>query len=101
MPQSNRQPALLNLLLGTTLAFGWMPAIATAQPITPDGTTATTINTTGLDTTITNGTAAGSNLFHSFQRFDIPTGGSASFDLVNTPNHDYLQPGHRRQCFQY
>jgi filamentous hemagglutinin family protein len=74
--------AIVNLLpiLGCLL-----PIAAIAQTITPDGTTPTTITTTGLDHTITNGTAAGSNLFHSFQRFDIPTGGSATFDLVNTP----------------
>jgi filamentous hemagglutinin family protein len=58
---------------------------ALAQTITPDGTLGTTITTNGLDATITNGTAAGTNLFHSFQRFDIPTGGSANFNLVNTP----------------
>ena len=28
----------------------------------------------------------GANLFHSFSQFAIPTGGSATFDLVNTPN---------------
>jgi filamentous hemagglutinin family protein len=74
--------AIVNLLpiIGCLL-----PIAAIAQTITPDGTTPTTITTTGLDTTITNGAVGGTNLFHSFQRFDIPTGGSATFDLVNTP----------------
>ncbi len=71
---------MISELLGITLTA----SIVHAQ-ITPDGTTNTTVNPTGLNTTITNGTTAGTNLFHSFQRFDIPTGGSATFDLVNTP----------------
>ncbi|KAM3110371.1 two-partner secretion domain-containing protein [Phormidesmis sp. 146-33] len=36
--------------------------------------------------TITNGSSAETNLFHSFITFSIPTGGTATFDLVNTPN---------------
>jgi filamentous hemagglutinin family protein len=56
-----------------------------AQTIIPDGTTPTTVQTTELNTTITHGAVGGTNLFHSFQRFGIPTGGSATFDLVNTP----------------
>jgi filamentous hemagglutinin family protein len=58
---------------------------AFTQTIIPDGTTPSTVTPSGLDHTIINGTAAGTNLFHSFQRLDIPTGGSATFDLVNTP----------------
>jgi filamentous hemagglutinin family protein len=54
--------------------------------VTPDGTLNTSVTTIGNNATITNGTAAGSNLFHSFGQFSIPTGGSATFNLVNTPN---------------
>ncbi|MEH2066323.1 MAG: S-layer family protein [Nostoc sp.] len=58
---------------------------ANAQ-ITSDGTLNTTVSQTGKNFSITNGSAAGSNLFHSFQQFSVPTGGSATFNLINTPN---------------
>jgi filamentous hemagglutinin family protein len=72
--------------LATSVVTGCilLSSSAIAQVI-PDGTTPSTVTTNSLDHTITNGTAAGANLFHSFQRFDIPTGGSATFNLVNTP----------------
>jgi filamentous hemagglutinin family protein len=72
-------------LLISSAAACLVPSPGLSQTITPDGTTPTTVTTSGLDHTITNGTAAGTNLFHSFQRFDVPTGGSATFNLVNTP----------------
>lgn len=51
-----------------------------------DGTTNTTINSINNHFTIIDGTEKGNNLFHSFSNFSLPTGGSASFNLVNTPN---------------
>ncbi|MEH2299040.1 MAG: S-layer family protein [Nostoc sp.] len=58
---------------------------ANAQ-VTPDATLNTTVSQSGNNFTITNGSAAGSNLFHSFREFSVPTGGSATFNLINTPN---------------
>ncbi|WP_442946659.1 two-partner secretion domain-containing protein [Nostoc sp. 'Lobaria pulmonaria (5183) cyanobiont'] len=58
---------------------------ANAQ-VTPDGSLNTTVSQSGNNFTIINGSAANSNLFHSFQQFSVPTGGSATFDLANTPN---------------
>ncbi|GAP99299.1 two-partner secretion domain-containing protein [Leptolyngbya sp. NIES-2104] len=61
--------------------------LSSAQTVVPDGSLNTIVNTSNnRDFTITNGAAAGSNLFHSFREFSIPTGGSATFDLVNTHN---------------
>ena len=60
---------------------GW----AIAQ-VTSDGTTNTTVNQDGNNFNILNGTDQGNNLFHSFSNFSVPTGGSANFDLINTPN---------------
>jgi len=54
--------------------------------ITADGSLKTTISQNGNNFTITNGSVAGNNLFHSFQQFSVPTGGSATFNLANTPN---------------
>ncbi|BAY13821.1 beta strand repeat-containing protein [Calothrix sp. NIES-2098] len=54
--------------------------------ITSDGSLNTTVSQNGDRFMITNGSAAGSNLFHSFGQFSVPTGGSATFDLLNTPN---------------
>ncbi|WP_315788994.1 filamentous hemagglutinin N-terminal domain-containing protein [Fischerella sp. JS2] len=48
--------------------------------VTSDGTLSTQVTTTdNLDFTIINGNKVGSNLFHSFREFSVPTGGSASF----------------------
>ncbi|MGJ5628363.1 filamentous hemagglutinin N-terminal domain-containing protein [Nostoc sp. CALU 1950] len=58
---------------------------ANAQVIS-DSTTNSIVNQSGNNFTILNGTEKGDNLFHSFSNFSVPTGGSASFDLVNTPN---------------
>lgn len=51
-----------------------------------DGTTNTIVNPNGNNFTILNGIQKGNNLFHSFSNFSVPTGGSATFDLTNTPN---------------
>ncbi len=60
-----------------------LPAIA---QVTSDGTTNTTVNPNGNNFTILNGIEKGNNLFHSFSNFSVPTGGSATFNLINTPN---------------
>lgn len=61
---------------------------AVAQPIDGDGSLSTTVTTANnLDFAITAGEQRGTNLFHSFSRFSVPTGGSAVFknptDILN------------------
>ena len=51
--------------------------------MTSHRTTNTTVNPNDNNFTILNGIEKGNNLFHSFSNFSVPTGGSASFDLVN------------------
>ena len=66
--------AVLTLGLGLNLA----PAIAQT---TADSTLSTTITTTDpLNVVIQGGSRAGGNLFHSFEQFSVPTGGSVHFD---------------------
>jgi filamentous hemagglutinin family protein len=61
------------------LCFLAKTALTQAQ-ITSDATLSTQVKATNnLDFTITNGNRLGSNLFHSFREFSVPTGGSASF----------------------
>ena len=66
-----------------------LPITTSAQSVTADGTLTTTVTSPdNLNFTITNGNQpnSGANLFHSFSQFSVPTGGSATFNLVNTPN---------------
>jgi filamentous hemagglutinin family protein len=58
---------------------------AHAQVIS-DGTTNTIVNPSGDNFHILHGIEKGNNLFHSFSNFSVPTGGSATFDVTNTPN---------------
>ena len=56
-----------------------LPKTARGQ-VTPDGTTATTVNQDGDNFTVEQGDRVGDNLFHSFNEFSVPTGGSAGFN---------------------
>ncbi|MGK7900226.1 MAG: filamentous hemagglutinin N-terminal domain-containing protein [Hormoscilla sp.] len=53
--------------------------VARAQ-IAPDGSLPTEVMGDGNNFTIEGGQSAGSNLFHSFQEFSVPTGGRAYFN---------------------
>jgi filamentous hemagglutinin family protein len=68
------------------VASSLQSSLVTAQ-VTPDGTTSTTINQDGNNFTIEQGDRVGDNLFHSFNEFSVPTGGSAAFnnagDIIN------------------
>ena len=62
-----------------SLWFLVKPAVIQAQ-VTSDGTLSTQVQSTNnLNFTISNGNQVGSNLFHSFREFSVPTGGSAFF----------------------
>jgi filamentous hemagglutinin family protein len=81
---SLRLDAFLSALVTGFLTSGMiLPAIA---QIAPDGTTNSAVNASGNNFNIINGLEKGNNLFHSFSNFSVPTGGSATFNLVNTPN---------------
>ncbi|MDZ8260531.1 filamentous hemagglutinin N-terminal domain-containing protein [Nostoc sp. ChiQUE01b] len=73
------------LVLTSGLITPGMMLRAIAQ-VTSDSTTNTIVNSNGNNFTILNGIDKGNNLFHSFSNFSVPTGGSATFDLINTPN---------------
>ncbi len=73
------------LIFTSGLLTPGMMRSAIAQ-VTSDGTINTIVNPNGNNFTILNGIQKGNNLFHSFSNFSVPTGGSATFDLINTPN---------------
>jgi large exoprotein involved in heme utilization and adhesion len=77
-----RKAFLLTLTSGLFTQGILLPAIA---QVTSDGTNNTTINQNSNNFNILNGIEKGNNLFHSFSNFSLPTGGSATFNLINTP----------------
>ncbi|MEH2057446.1 MAG: S-layer family protein [Nostoc sp.] len=75
---------VLFILISGLLTPGMM--LRAIAQVTSDGTSNTTVNQSGNNFTILNGVNKGNNLFHSFTNFSVPTGGSATFNLINTPN---------------
>lgn len=84
---------LLRSLGFSLLTLPWlgMPQLALAQSIVPNRNDAGTIVTTPQSNhfNITGGTPAGSNLFHSFQRFGLSPNQTATF-LANPTIHNVL-----------
>jgi filamentous hemagglutinin family protein len=68
------------------LAIPVLPITSAQAQIRPDATLAnpTVTRTQNNTIIITGGTQAGRNLFHSFQRFSVPSGRVASFRLVDS-----------------
>ena len=69
-----------------TLPYCFLISVSSVQgQVVPDGTLPTNVNSSdNLQFTITGGSQAGENLFHSFHEFSVPTGGSAWFDNTST-----------------
>ncbi|MEY2833777.1 MAG: hypothetical protein RLZZ574_3036, partial [Cyanobacteriota bacterium] len=64
-----------SIFLGSLIASS-----PTSAQITPDGTVSTDVTESGDVSEITGGAEAGSNLFHSFEDFSVPTGKEAFFN---------------------
>ncbi|QIR40881.1 S-layer family protein [Tolypothrix sp. PCC 7910] len=82
---TNQKINALKAILSTCLCNVVLVLPAMAQ-VKSDGSTNTIVNSNNNNFIILNGLDKGNNLFHSFSNFSVPTGGSATFDLVNTPN---------------
>jgi len=87
-PPSKRWRAVAALASG--LAVG-APVSLLAQDISPSGKFPTTVTQSGSNYTITGGTVAGQKLLHGFSTFNIPSGGSATFDGSALPNSSMIK----------
>jgi len=76
------QTLLGSVALSSLVQLVSLPPIATAQvPVATDDTTATQVTSSdNRNFTVQEGTLRGGSLFHSFQTFSVPTGGSVQFD---------------------
>ena len=70
--------------LGSTLLLTVGVACPIKAQVIPDGSVGTIVSAVGSQYSINNGTQVGSNLFHSFSQFSVPTGGAARFNNALT-----------------
>ena len=75
----------INSLLCWITCWITLTTLPIQAQIIPDETLlrSSTVNTNGNQFAITGGTRAGTNLFHSFREFSVPTNGVASFQQVD------------------
>ena len=64
----------------TVLAGAFSIGDRTLAQVVPDNTVGSTVNLNGTRFEINNGMRSGTNLFHSFSQFSVPTGSSAIFN---------------------
>ena len=67
-----------------TAGYLYASGNATLAQVTSDGTVNTQVNQNGSIAEITGGETRGSNLFHSFQDFSVPTGNEAFFNNADS-----------------
>ena len=72
------------LSLFPVATLGCLIPLTVKAQVTTDGTTSTTVNQDGNNFTIEQGDRIGDNLFHSFNEFSVPTGGSAAFNNLDS-----------------
>ena len=77
-----RFPEMLKCCLATVTLLFLAAKAARPSEIVPDRALGSTVNTEGSLHEISGGTRRGGNLFHGFERFDIPAGSTASFTLI-------------------
>ncbi|NJM71713.1 MAG: filamentous hemagglutinin N-terminal domain-containing protein [Scytonema sp. RU_4_4] len=64
------------------------PLTTAVAQVSADGTVSTTVTSPdGKTFNINDGTTRGTNLFHSFKEFSVPTGGSANFNNATSIQH--------------
>lgn len=62
------------------VSLSLLEVTSTHAQVIPDGTVNSRVTPQGNTSLIDGGTTSGSNLFHSFQRFSVPTNGTALFN---------------------
>lgn len=84
-------------LIATTFKIFLFESVCSSEPIVPDRTLGTTVTTEvtpeGDVREVDGGTRRGNNLFHGFERFNVPTGSVANFTLTEGVERAFVRIG--------